>query len=63
MLTYFSGRQGDSDESQPSYLRSYQLQFDGYVVDCYVFINANDSDTLSAEEAACDDFIASIKLF
>ena len=63
VLTYFSGRQGDSDESQPSYLRSYQLQFDGYVVDCYVFINANDSDTLSAEEAACDDFIASIKLF
>ena len=62
-LTYFSGRQGDSDDSQPSYLRSYQLQFDGYVVDCYVFIDASDSDTLSAEEIACNDFIASIKLF
>lgn len=61
-LTYFSGRQADTDDVQPSYLRSYQLQFDGYVVGCDVFLNAGDAETLAAEEAACDEFIASLKL-
>lgn len=46
----------------PVYLRMYQLQFDGYVVDLGVYVRIDSEENTALDEKICDEFVSSIKI-